>query len=76
MIENKIEVKVYNVEGICNINDCNGILVENIPFIIWDNKNTDDLSDDTFMYSYKCPVCNSIQTSNIKYPYQEFVPVT
>jgi len=78
--EVKKEVKVYNVYATCNelVNGvtCTGDYVENVPFLVWDNKGTvGDLSDDTFEYSYICDICSKVQNSQKKYPYQEFVEI-
>ena len=69
VIVNKIEVKTYNKTISCS---CGGNFIENNPFIIWDNKGTKDLSDDTFEYSYICDSCSEEYLTNIKYPHQEF----
>jgi len=74
IVEDKKEVKVYNVYGMCS--DCDVMLTENIPFIVWDNNGSiRDLSDDSFEYSYICPNCNKVINSIKKYPHQEFVEV-
>ena len=70
MIENKKEVKVYNITLEC---ECGGKCIKNEPFIVWDNNNTkSDLSDDTFVYSYICDTCSTTYESGILYPYQSF----
>jgi hypothetical protein len=75
MREERKEVKVFNVYAKCDDSTCTGYYIENDPFIIWDSKNTSTLSDDTFIYSYKCSICGSTKTDSKKYPYQEFVEI-
>jgi hypothetical protein len=75
MNELRKEVKVYNVYAKCSDSNCTGFYIENNPFIVWDNKNTTSLSDDTFSYSYICSVCSGTVIDSKKYPYQEFIEI-
>ena len=73
ILEQKKEVRTYNIYAKCDKPNCNGTFIENNPFIVWDNNGTKgDLSDDTFQYSYVCDTCSETVISDIKYPHQEF----
>ncbi len=72
IIEERKEVQTFNVYAKCN---CGGLYEHNVPYIVWDNKGTKSLSDDTFEYSYKCNNCSEVVISKIQYPHQEFIEI-
>jgi len=71
----KKQVTTYNVRLYCDTCVPTVEMVENVPFIIWDNKTTTSLADDTFSFMYICPTCGLLSNTDVKYPYQEFVEI-
>jgi len=65
-------VDVYTIELACDT--CGYKFTDKDLNVVWDNKNTTTLADDTMSYIYTCPTCLTVYPSDKKYPYQEFVP--
>jgi len=68
----KTDVKVVVVELKC---DSCGAYITNKE-MLWDNKNTHDMSDDTMSYKYTCDSCGTVILDTVSYPHQEFIKVT